>query len=323
MGGRITCMGEILIDFLPIEEEGRTVGFRMHPGGSPFNVAMGVARLGQPTSFAGMVSSDLFGRYLRSFVEQQGIDTRFLLTSDASSTLAFVGYEDGEPAYAFYREGAADTRLTPEALPDAMFEETRALHVGSISLLKGSTPAAVIAAAERLKGHALIQFDPNVRAGLVEDEAGYRATIKRLFELADVVKISSVDLSWLMPDMTSLERAIGTILRHGPALVVVTQGSKGILAGRQGDTEILHVPPFAVRVVDTVGAGDTFDAGILAGLAEHGALDRPALASLRPNQVRATLRFAAAAAALNVTRAGANPPRREEVEQFLAEHGEH
>jgi fructokinase len=319
MAARITSMGEILIDFLPIEEDGRTVGFRMHPGGSPFNVAVGVARLGQPTSFAGMVANDLFGRYLRSVVEGEGIDTRFLLTTNATTTLAFVAYEDGEPGYAFYREGAADTLLRPEDLPAAMFEETRALHVGSISLLKGATPSAVVAAAERLKGRALVQFDPNVRAGLIEDEQGYRARIKHLFGVADVVKISSVDLDWLMPDVGSYERAIELILGHGPALVVVTQGSKGILAGRPG-SEILSVPPFAVRVADTVGAGDTFDAGILAGLAERDALSNAAVRELSADQVRATLRFAAAAAAINVTRAGANPPRRDEVQQFLAQH---
>jgi len=322
MSGLITCMGEILIDFLPIEEEGRTVGFRMHPGGSPMNVAVGVARLGQPTAFASKAASDIFGRYLRAFVEGEGIDTRFLLPADAPSTLAFVAYEGGEPAYAFYGEGAADTLLTPGELPRELFDETRALHVGSISLLRGTTPGAVLAAVERLKGRALIQFDPNIRAGLVRDEAGYRATIKRLLELADVVKISSVDLTWLLPDIASHEAAIDYILRHGPALAVVTHGGEGVIAKRAGDRSANHVPSFPIRVVDTVGAGDTFNAGILAGLAERDALSRAALAELSPAELRATLRFAGAAAAVNCTRAGANPPRRDEVEQFLARHGD-
>lgn len=316
MADLITCMGEILIDFLPIEEKGRTVGFRMHPGGSPMNVAVGVARLGQPTAFAGKAANDLFGRTLRAFVEGEGIDTRFLLPADALSTLAFVAYEDGEPAYAFYGEGAADTLLAPGELPQAMFDETRALHVGSISLLRGTTPAAVLDAAERLKGRALIQFDPNIRAGLIKDEPAYRATIKRLFELADVVKISTVDLAWLLPDLAHTA-AIDYILKHGPALVVVTQGSKGVLAKRPGESVTMAIPAFSVTVADTVGAGDTFDAGILAGMAERGALSREAVLALAPEELRATLRFAGAAAALNVTRAGANPPRRDEVARFL------
>jgi fructokinase len=316
MADLITCMGETLIDFLPIEEDGRAVGFRMHPGGSPMNVAVGVARLGQPTAFAGKAATDLFGRTLRAFVEGEGIDTRFLLPDDALSTLAFVAYEDGEPSYAFYGEGAADTLLAPGELPQAMFDETRALHVGSISLLRGTTPAAVLDAAERLKGRALIQFDPNIRPGLVKDEPAYRATIRRLLELADVVKISTVDLAWLLPDLAAAA-AIDNILKHGPALVVVTQGSKGVLAKRPGESAAMEVPAFSVKVADTVGAGDTFDAGILAGLAERGALLREAVLALPPGELRATLRFAAAAAALNVTRPGANPPRRDEVARFL------
>jgi fructokinase len=282
------------------------------------NVAVGVARLGQPTAFAGKAADDLFGRYLRAFIEGEGIDTRFLLPASAASTLAFVAYEDGEPAYAFYGEGAADTLLAPGDLPQPLFEETRALHVGSISLLRGTTPAAVLDAAERLKGTALIQFDPNVRPGLVRDETGYRATIKRLFELADVVKISSVDLAWLLPDIASPETALDYILNHGAALALITHGSKGVLAQRTGEASATHVPSFAVNVADTVGAGDTFNAGVLAGLAEREALGREALLALSPAEIQATLRFAGAAAAINCTRAGANPPRRDEVEQFLA-----
>ena len=320
MSQLITCMGEILIDFLPIEEDGRTVGFRMHPGGSPLNVAVGVARLGQPTAFAGKAANDLFGHYLRAYIESEGIDTRFLLPADALSTLAFVAYEGGEPAYAFYGEGAADTLMTPADLPAALFEETRALHVGSISLLRGTTPGAVLAAVERLKGRALIQFDPNVRAGLVRDEAGYRATIKRLFELADIVKISSVDLAWLLPDLASHEAAIDYILQHGPALVVITHGGEGVIAKRPGERAATRVPSFPIRVADTVGAGDTFNAGILAGLAERDALARAAVAQLSHDELVATLRFAGAAAAVNCTRAGANPPRRDELAQFMSSH---
>jgi fructokinase len=117
MSRLLTSMGEILIDFLPIEEDGALAGFRMHAGGAPFNVAVGMARLGQPAAFAGKVASDLFGRYLRARLEREGIDARFTLSSDAPSTLAFVAMEDGEPSYAFYGEGAADTQVTAAEWP--------------------------------------------------------------------------------------------------------------------------------------------------------------------------------------------------------------
>lgn len=315
----ITCMGEILIDFLPIEEHGTTVGFRMHAGGSPLNIAVGLARLGQPTAFASKVSTDYFGRYLRHYVEAEGIDTRFLLNDTALSTLAFVAVENNEPAYTFYGEGAADTLLMPDEVPDALFAETRALHIGSISLLRGSTPAAVRAAVERLRGHALISFDPNIRANLVRDEASYRALLDQLFGMVDLVKISAADLEWLMPDYT-VEQAAADLLARGPAFVAVTRGGAGAYAIRAGGPHEWSIPGFAVPVADTVGAGDSFNSGLLAGLAERDALERAALLALPDAEVLAALRFAAATAALTVQRAGANPPRREEVAAFLAQH---
>ena len=331
MSHLLNCMGEMLIDFLPIEEHNATVGFHMHAGGSPMNVAVGLARLGQPTAFTGKISTDFFGRYLRNHIERENIDIRFLIDSIALSTLAFVASEGGEPAYSFYGEGAADTLLTPDELPASFFTDTSILHVGSISLLRGSTPEAILSAVERLKGHALISLDPNIRPGLVRDEAGYRAVLDQCFTLADVVKISQVDLEWFAPGQ-SLEETAAHILSRGPGLVVVTQGGQGALAVRMAmraalqdaeDTGVaegvvyLHVPAFEVDVVDTVGAGDAFSAGLLAGLAERDMTSRASLAHLSSEDLEAVLRFAGATSALTCTRAGANPPTRPEVEQFL------
>jgi fructokinase len=308
-------MGEILIDFLPIEEGGRTAGFMMHPGGSPFNVAVGLARLGRPAAFASRCSSDLFGRFLRQYAQSEGIDTRFLLPSEAPSTLAFVAMEDGEPAYAFYGEGTADALLGPDEVPADLFEETAILDFGSISLLRGTTPAAVLSTAERLKGKALLAFDPNVRPGLVRDEPAYRSLLGRLFGLADVVKISAADLAWLWPDRAPEQAAAG-LLTIGPALVAVTRGSRGVLALR--GSESWEVPSFQVEVADTVGAGDAFSAGMLASLQERGAVTRPALEALPRHDIEAVLRFASATSALTCARPGSDPPTKPEVEAFLA-----
>ncbi len=314
---KIVCMGELLIDFLPIQEGGQTVGFSMHPGGAPLNVAVGVARLGQPAAFASKESNDVFGRYLRSFIEQEGIDIRFLLSADAPSTLGFVAIEDGEPVFAFYGEGAADTLLTAEEVPTALFEETAILHFGSISLLRGSTPAAVLATVERLKENArppLLSFDPNLRPGLVGDETAYRGLLDKFFSLADIVKLSAADIAWLAPEETVGSYA-AHLLAQGPALVAVTRGGRGVLALRGADQ--WETPTFPVQVADTVGAGDAFSAGLLAGLAERGVSSRAALERMNSDELANTLRFAAAVAALTCSRAGANPPRREEVVAFV------
>lgn len=315
MASLITCMGEALIDFLPIVEHGRTAGFRMHPGGSLLNVAVAVARLGQPVALATKLSNDLFGNFLRSYALEQGVDTRWMLEDAAQSTLAFVAEVDGEPVFSFYGDGAADTRLTPADLSEELFAETAILHVGSISLLRGSTPQAVLAAVERLRGHALISIDPNLRPALVRDEPAYRALLDQLFSLSDLVKISAADLAWLMPGI-SLDVAARALLTHGPALVVVTRGGAGVLAARPGGA-ILELPAFRVTLADSVGAGDSFNAGLLTRLVELGAATRIGLEQLSDEALREALRFAAAVAALNCTRPGANPPLRTEVERFL------
>ncbi|HEX9371296.1 MAG TPA: carbohydrate kinase [Roseiflexaceae bacterium] len=320
MPNLITSIGEILIDFLPIVERGETTGFRMHVGGSPYNVAMGVARLGQPVAFASKVATDFFGRHMRAHVEREGIDTRFLLNADAQSTLAFVAYEEGEPAYSFYGDSAADTLLSPGELPQALFDETRILHFGSISLLRGTTPIAIQAALERLKGRALLSFDPNLRPGLIRDEPAYRALLQRLFTLADLVKISAADLGWLEPGRP-IELAAADILALGPALVVVTRGGAGALALRALPGAQPHVAPlFRVKVADTVGAGDSFSGGLLTALAERGVTSREALLALPAAELDAALAFASAVAAVTCSRAGANPPNRADLEQFLQAH---
>ena len=306
----ITSVGELLVDFLPIMEDGRTIGFIMHAGGAPYNVAVGLARLGQPAAFAGKVSSDLFGRYLRECAEREGIDTRFLLTADAPSTLAFVATEQGEPAYAFYDEGAADTMLTSDEVPPRLFEETSILHFGSISLLRGSTPAAVVAIVERLKGRALLSFDPNVRPEVVRDEEAYRVLLDYLFSLTDLVKLSAADVQWLAPGET-VENFASELSVRGPGLVVITRGGEGVIAVR--GEERWQVPPMPVDVVDTVGAGDAFSAGLLAGLAERGVTSRQALAELPAQEIEASLKFASTVASLTCTRPGADPPRYDEL----------
>ncbi|NNJ11700.1 carbohydrate kinase [Chloroflexales bacterium ZM16-3] len=320
MERRLTSLGEILFDFLPVEAGGEVTGFTMRPGGGPYNVAVGMARLGQPTAFVSKVGDDFFGRRLRKAVLAEGIDDRFLSTAHgAPTTLAFVANEDGEPAFTFYGDGAADTLLAPEDLPEAFFAETALLHFGGISLLRGSTPAAALAAAEGLRGRALISLDPNVRPAVIADAPAYRATLERAIGLCDLLKLSAADIDWLAPGADPLDYAEG-MLSDGPAMITVTRGGAGVMALRRGidGVERIESPGFRVQVADTVGAGDSFSAGFLAALAERGALSRQALEALPADEVRQALRFGAAVAAINCSRVGADPPRRAEVDAFLA-----
>ena len=311
-------MGECLIDFLPLQRGRGTFAFRMHPAGSILNVAVGLVRLGQPTAFACKIADDSFGRFLRSSIIAEGIDTRFLTITTGRSSLAFVTIKAGQPTFRFDREGTADTLLTLADVPDALLTETAILHMGSISLLHGTTPATVLATAQMLKGQALLSLDPNVRPDLVHDEHSYRALLQQLIPIVDLLKLSDADLAWLMPHLPA-EEALHQLLAQGPALVVVTRGAQGALAAMAG-TSVVSTPSFSVGVIDTVGAGDTFCAALLARLAQRQVVTRVALQNLPSDVLQEILRFCAAAGALNCTRAGAHPPYLDEIQQFLSSH---
>jgi fructokinase len=310
-----TAIGEILIDFTPIVEAGRTVGFRMHPGGSPLNVAVGLARLGGRAEFAGKVSTDFFGRFLRVHLEHEGVGTRFLSSSDAPTTLAFVALEAGEPAFSFYQDGTADTLLRPADIPMDI-ATTRILHFGSISLLREPTASTITGLVERLRGGPLLSFDPNIRPGQIHRPVEFRLLVERLASIADLIKVSAADLRWLAPDR-GFEAAAGDLLNAGSAVVVVTMGADGCFVCSRRFT--LRLPAPRVDVVDTVGAGDAFTAGLLISLSAREVASRGALDAATSSAVEESLRFALAAAALTCMRSSADPPTRPEVEQFLAQ----
>ncbi|HEX8996014.1 MAG TPA: carbohydrate kinase [Ktedonobacterales bacterium] len=322
----ITCLGEGLMDFLPIDEAGATVGFRLAPGGSILNVAVALARLGSPVAFAGKLANDFFGQRLRAYALAEGVRLDFLASVTGHSTLAFVVSagmaesaeahepQSAEPSFMFYGEGAADTLLTASELPAALDEETAILHIGSISLLRGTTPLAVRAVAERLKGRALLSLDPNIRPSLVTDEPGYRATLDYVLGLADVLKLSVADLAWLEPG-AEREDPLAVAARYvarGPALVALTLGAQGAVIATASGARLRASAP-QVALVDTVGAGDAFNAALLSALAERGAISRESVAALSAAELAQALDWAVTVAALTCARAGANPPTRAEA----------
>lgn len=308
-----TTTGEILMDFTPLAGHAGVMGFQAHAGGSPANVAVGLARLGAQVEFAGKVSTDFFGRYLVRHLEEEGVGTRFLSRSPAHSTLAFVASDQDDPSFTFYGSGTADTQLRTEDLPRAI-EESDVLHFGSISLLAASTSATVLALADRLRGGCLLSLDPNVRPSLIGDPDAYRRTLDRAVRAADILKVSTEDLRWLKPG-DSVENAAGHLLALGPVLVIVTSGPNGCYA--RMPTREIRVPAPRIDVADTIGAGDAFSSGLLACLALGGLTSRRSLEQASATAIRKVLQFATGTAALTCTREGADPPRRDEVDRFL------
>ena len=306
----ILCCGEALIDFIP----GRTAEGRgayvPSPGGSVYNVAIGLGRLGLSTGLLGGIAADFFGDMLMERMRASGVDGRYTSRLPRPSTLAFVTLGRDEPEYAFYDEGAADRMWTLKESPP-LGEDVSTLHFGSISLLREPAAGAYADLMRREKGQRILTLDPNLRPGLVEDEPAYRARLAELICLADVVKISAADLAWWAPDR-SIEDVAEGWLAGGTCLVVVTKGAQGASAFWAGGMHDEPSEPVA-EIADAVGAGDAFTSGLLGGLQRAGGLGRDALADVDPGTIVSAMRLAVRVAAVTVSRKGANPPTKAEL----------
>jgi fructokinase len=317
MNMQVAVAGEALIDLASTGP----LAFQGHEGGGPLNTAVACVRLGHPSGYVTQLSTDLFGDQLLRYMLANGIDTRFVERSDAPSTLAFVERTPTTNRYAFFTKGSADGTWAPPTLP-ALPDECRVLHFGSISLLQ--EPAAsritdlVAANAPRL----LTVFDPNVRPTLIADLDAYRRRFTGWLGLTHLLKLSDEDAALLAPGV-ALEQAAAGWLQAGPRAVVVTLGASGAVLYRR-DRPPLTVAAPRVTVADTIGAGDTFTAGLSSALLDAGiggAAGASQLDMLGDAAWQSVMRFAATAAALNCTREGADPPTLAELQRALAAGG--
>ena len=307
--------GEALWDLFAVETAD-ALTFDARIGGSSFNVAMALSRLGQKAALFTGISTDRLGHRLVDALAREGVDTSLLIRTDRPSTLSLVDVgPDGVPAYAFYGDEAADRFVTTADLP-ALGPDVWGLHAGSYSIAVEPVGSSLLRLFEREAGRRLLVIDPNVRLAVQPERGLWRERVERFVALCDLAKVSDEDLGLIYPGATALEIA-NRWLEAGARVVVITRGSGGAEAFRRG--EQVAVPSLPVTVVDTVGAGDTFQGALIAGLAERGIWSGPALDRLDGGQVRSLLAFAGAAAALTCTKRGADPPRRVELATWATE----
>ncbi|MEU9973089.1 carbohydrate kinase [Streptomyces sp. NPDC051014] len=299
----IVVAGEALIDLVP-QGAGALAPLQPALGGGPYNTAVALGRLGSPTAFCSRASHDAFGEALLDGLRGAGVDVSLVERGTEPTTLAAATIDaQGSASYSFYVDGTADRLFTaPVALPAA----TRALSFGTLSLVLEPGASAYEELLRRAAGQGLFTaLDPNIRAGLITDPDAYRARFKSWLPSVTLLKLSEEDALWL--GGTPREW-----LAAGPSAVVITHGGAGLSAFTPDGT-VYPVPGEEVDVVDTIGAGDTVNAALLHGLASQDALSAEALAGLGADGWTRLLRFAARAAAITCSRAGAEPPYASEL----------
>lgn len=290
----ILCAGEALIDMLP-----RDGAFAPHAGGSVFNTAIALGRLGAPVQFFSGLSSDLFGDILRAELAASKVDSTPAHIADRPTTLAFVTLTDGHASYAFYDENTAGRMLIADNLPDTAAD---AVFFGGISLVVEPCAAAYTALMAQVAPTAVTMIDPNIRPSFITDEAAYRARLTQMFARADIIKTSDEDLEWITGGTDASVLFDGTDVQ----VILLTRGAEGVTVLTRDAAA--DVPAQKAQVVDTVGAGDTFSAGFLADLETAGLLTKSALSGASMDDLSRAAAFGARVAAITVARAGANPP---------------
>ena len=307
----IVVCGEALFDVFATQERPAAVELSAYQGGSPFNLAIGVARLGGRASFFGGLSRDMFGRRLYAALEAEGVGLAAAPRPDAPTALVMVSVNDsGVPVYTFYGSGTAERAVSLADL-ERVPVETQAVNVGSYCMVVEPVASSLRALVERQRGRSLIVYDPNVRLAIEPRIEVWREALAWMMRRSDVLKVSEEDIHALYPNRRA-DTFIVEALCAGVALVVVTRGERGVIAATRSlaAVELSAIP---VTVVDTVGAGDTFQAGLLAWLQHSGCLTRRAIEGLGHDELAAALRFAARAAAVTCSRRGADLPYMSEL----------
>lgn len=320
----IVVAGESLIDFVhrpEVASEGpRGPLYEACPGGSPYNCAIALGRLGVETGFLCPLSDDSLGRLLAGRLEDSNVSALQSTPVEAPTSLAVVSLSpEGSASYSFYREGTADRQLDPARLTAALPESVTAFQIGSLALIEKADGPAWSAALEAAAARgALISIDPNVRTRLISDYEDYRARLMSMLAKADMIKASDEDLDYLYPGLSPQDAIRRVMEEQNITLTVLTRGAEGATAfSASGLSVAMPAKSFTAESGtggDTIGAGDSFQAGLLAWLSRSDKLSKTGLSSLDQAGLEAMLDFASTVAGLNCAETGCNPPRIEQLQ---------
>lgn len=312
---QVVVCGEALMDLFALADTRTGMSLEARIGGSPLNVAIGLARLGRHVSFLGAISSGFLGDRLARALHDEGVDTSMVVRVDAPTTLALVGVDaSGMPGYGFYGDGGADRQLAVDALR-RLPSDVAAIHVGSFATVVEPIASTLRTLVEQSRERIFISYDPNIRLDVEPDLTRWRAVLDWMLTRARLVKMSEEDLALLCPGMspaTFVDWATG----QGVRIAIVTKGAAGAVGATPSSRAT--VPAFAASIVDTVGAGDTFQAALLTWLVENQLLGIDESNEISEPRLIDAMRFASMAASLTCSRRGADLPRRHELASALA-----
>jgi fructokinase len=307
----IICCGESLIDMISIANAGNESVFAGLTGGAIFNTSIALGRLDVPVGLISGVSTDLFGKKITKDLTDSNVNIKLLIRNEKPTTLAFVDVKDGQANYTFYDENSAGNSIHYSDFPNIP-KIANTLCFGGISLC--TEPAA--SAYEKLfiqeiKNKVLF-LDPNIRSTFISDEISYRKRLNKMISSSDILKVSDEDLDWIVTSGSSINEKIEKLHNLGAKLIIVTKGAEGVAAYVK-NKKVINLPAQKVNVIDTVGAGDTFNAGFLAKLSKLKLLSKSNIKNLSSKQISMALEYGIKAASITVSRKGANPPLLSEI----------
>lgn len=308
----ILCCGEALIDFMPIEKANSQTFYKPCPGGSPLNTAVALGRLNHPVGMLTGISRDFFGKQLIEHLEESSVDCSLVVRSNLDTTLAFVSAEslEGDVEYAFYAKETADRSISVDNLPKSLPDNIEVLEFGSISLVMEPSASSYENLMVRESTKRFISLDPNIRPDFIPDALAFHNRFENWLDHVDLLKLSAADLEWLYPNSNTGD-AMSHILSKRVQAVFLTMGEKGAWAYTNNHQIFTETPAVSVR--DTVGAGDSFHAGLLHKLAKMDRLKLGQLKEIKEKELQASLHFAMKVAALTCTNTGASPPKVAEI----------
>ena len=299
--GQAWVVGEVLIDLIPEGADRKPV-----VGGGPANTAKALSKLGIETQFIDGISTDGYGQMAKDELVSTGVKLDYVKYSDKPTCLAIVSLsESGSATYKFVIENTATFDFTSEWLPNPHTDRPSLLHVGTLATVIEPGASVLFEWAQSVAKVAPIVFDPNIRPAVISDRAQYVAQVERWVSVSSAIKVSNEDIKWLYPSL-DVEQVVNNWLKKGPSLIVVTYGDKGLTGYRKN--ERVSVDAVKTAVADTVGAGDTVGAILVEAIVKDG------LDILTGARLETMLKRAAKAAAITVSRVGANPPTSEELE---------